>query len=999
MAFDNTDRLSIPESIISASSISSTEYNSRVKILKENYDSLVRDIHDPPEILKRMMEHIKRKNSSLLKRLADLADSNLSPKELLQEVEQDIVNLFEPLNQSLNEIGIETGWRLVETVPTTTVVGDVHGGDDTDTDSDTTLDGNVVGGHDTMITREHQDTSSHSVPNSLGYSSSLPVNGSINTPTTHSKNPNVSKYYGWRADPETMITIEHLLKNRDGCINEVNFLDADLRDSDVPGVCQGLRRQKNLSGFHINAKLFGQNSIESILDSLQSHDDLKRLTLKCFRCSENFVNKFILFLEKKRNLCHLALDQCEFPSTSWAKIGPAIGKFDYLEILALDDTLLGDEGAEKLCGALMKPSCLKELSLTRNEIADEGVLIVSYCLDANLHLEKFSLAGNQITDIGAEYLGNVAQKNRQPCTVNLADNQIGTTGASVVLRKWSGNKKHSFIFDNNQIMKTIEGTKHDISILRNKSGKSRICVLEKRICRGESFRIINLRGMGLKDADLQNLCSLLCAEGKLETLVLRDNFLSNGCLPMLAQLYHRCEKLEKVDIEENPSFDASLCDNFKQLKKIREGKISAPFFFKQEFWNMVRNSSERGIVFDNTEFSEHCIGILFQILEDEQVGKIQFKNIPLDSSCIRKIWKHAFVCPGGASTLILTNNSFEFTDHNTLAAIFENELIGDPTANMTTQHFNQELILSKLILTNNEITDDVIKSLSGSIFRSPLLTHLNLENNCIGEQGCINLIESECLSANGPLVSLSLAGNKIGHQGLAVLRNALIHSTKLKHLSLSNCAIAPAGMVYTADVLEKNKYIEYLDLSRNCINNIKKKDYVEFAKILERNTTLQSLILSNNGLTDDDFRSLAFHLTVDSKISKLDISGNKISSDGLRSIVEILKAQRILYIDISGDCSLNMGVDDLCKSCASGEVLPSYIGLRNPTINGDVALRVAESLSNGYAKRPKESQIDYEIVLDLSGNHIDKDTMRKLEEYQSLRCIFKKKTGFFGSPF
>jgi Leucine Rich repeat len=119
-------------------------------------------------------------------------------------------------------------------------------------------------------------------------------------------------------------------------------------------------------------------------------------------------------------------------------------------------------------------------------------------------------------------------------------------------------------------------------------------------------------------------------------------------------------------------------------------------------------------------------------------------------------------------------------------------------------------------------------------------------------------------------------------------------SEKITHINLSNCGLNDNDMVELQELLEQNTYINSIDLSDNNITEIGcfflstlkitqlnlKNNHVQDKGVesLLRNSCIKELDLSKNGLTDSSAQSLLENIN---KYTQLSVIGNPDISDSL----------------------------------------------------------------------------------------------------------------------
>eukprot|EP00984_Skeletonema_dohrnii_P000927 scaffold302_cov91-Skeletonema_dohrnii-CCMP3373.AAC.3 len=143
------------------------------------------------------------------------------------------------------------------------------------------------------------------------------------------------------------------------------------------------------------------------------------------------------------------------------------------------------------------------------------------------------------------------------------------------------------------------------------------------------------------------------------------------------------------------------------------------------------------------------------------------------------------------------------------------------------------------------------------------------------------------------LEKVKLNGKRVDDDRLARLSEVLSHNTSITSLILSNNNIGLEGIVALADALHQNLHVEYIDLSGNNIGN---KGAAALADCLQHNNiSLISLDLQNNGIEDEGAAALLSAVSTNSTIHCIDLKGNAIQSSLLSKIDETVNRSKALF--------------------------------------------------------------------------------------------------------
>ncbi|CAF1189407.1 unnamed protein product [Adineta ricciae] len=240
---------------------------------------------------------------------------------------------------------------------------------------------------------------------------------------------------------------------------------------------------------------------------------------------------------------------------------------------------------------------------------------------------------------------------------------------------------------------------------------------------------------------------------------------------------------------------------------------------------------------------------------------------------------------------------------------------------------------SVLDLSNKGIKDTEVQYLANALRHNKTLKILNLSKNQIGDLGFQYLLES--LEQHTTFTSLNINGNQIGHFALKYLLTTLRHvktfvelnlgsnqigdkgteilvdilqnpETSLTTLIISNNQITIYGVQILSDVLRYNKTLIKLDLSHNQINA---RGAQHLATALEFNNTLTHLNLSNSLIEIEGIKYFSNLLQENKTLTKLLLANNEIGDVGIQYSSDVLRNNTALTtIDFSDNSIGYQGV-------------------------------------------------------------------------------------------
>eukprot|EP00924_Labyrinthula_sp_SR-Ha-C_P016849 maker-scaffold_6-snap-gene-16.23-mRNA-1 protein AED:0.34 eAED:0.34 QI:13/0.5/0.33/1/1/1/3/0/819 len=156
---------------------------------------------------------------------------------------------------------------------------------------------------------------------------------------------------------------------------------------------------------------------------------------------------------------------------------------------------------------------------------------------------------------------------------------------------------------------------------------------------------------------------------------------------------------------------------------------------------------------------------------------------------------------------------------------------------------HKENNLTYLNLEGNCLGDNGVRELCNAFFTSKFkhLSILGLSKNGISKVGAESL--SRLISSDLPLTCLDLDQNKLGDSGMSILSTALQNSSSITDLYLKANEIGDSGATSLASVFFNNRCLAYVDLEDNYITQSGLKSLLNG---LENNPVITDLYLGNN---------------------------------------------------------------------------------------------------------------------------------------------------------
>ena len=178
------------------------------------------------------------------------------------------------------------------------------------------------------------------------------------------------------------------------------------------------------------------------------------------------------------------------------------------------------------------------------------------------------------------------------------------------------------------------------------------------------------------------------------------------------------------------------------------------------------------------------------------------------------------------------------------------------------------------------------------------LDYLNIGYNKIGKQTCEILIDI-LQKNNVKLMGLSIGGNKIGDKLFGDISIGISKNSFLNKLFINDNDLGKITSVILGSILKYDKKLRILDVSKN---NFGDENIAYMLKGLICNTTLETLIINEMGLTNKSLRHFDTTFGINTNLKTLFLERNKLTFKGWRLLSDILnKNKGIEYISLVGN--------------------------------------------------------------------------------------------------
>ncbi|KAL1789859.1 leucine-rich repeat-containing protein 74A [Sigmodon hispidus] len=251
-----------------------------------------------------------------------------------------------------------------------------------------------------------------------------------------------------------------------------------------------------------------------------------------------------------------------------------------------------------------------------------------------------------------------------------------------------------------------------------------------------------------------------------------------------------------------------------------------------------------------------------------------------------------------------------------------------------------------------------ITLVEGEMSNTSEMAQLELEDNCIMEEGVLSLMEM--LHENYYLQELNMSDNDLGLEGARIISDFLQeNNSSLWKLKLSGNNFKEEAAALLCQALSSNYRIRSLNLSHNQFSDVGGE---HLGQMLALNVGLQSLNLSWNHFHTRAAVALCNGLRTNVTLKKLDVSMNGFGNEGAQVLGDVLRLNSCLvYIDVSGNGITNDGASRISRGLEINESLQVLKLFLNP-MNMEGAVFLIMSIKRNPKSRMEELDISNVMV-------------------------------------
>ena len=700
-------------------------------------------------------------------------------------------------------------------------------------------------------------------------------------------------------------------------------------------ILQALKGHSGLKKLDLSENGLTNLVVENLADVIKSNTSLEKLHLADNELKSS-ASVILKSLKATSTLNTLDLTNNTMKCDVAGDLADVIETNTFLENLHLANNDLKSSAAVVL-EALKSNSNLKTLNLAKNNMIDDVVEDLADVIKCNAYLQMLSLAHNHLKSSSVIEILKVLQKNTKLKILDLYGLHMSESVAEDLASVIKNNTNLEQLYLANNSLKSSAGV--ILKALKNISKLKALNLLDNNMTGivaedladvVKSNPCLKLLTISKNDLKLSAITILQALKGnsKLEILKLNGNHMTGKVAQDLADVIIRNPHLNDLTIALN-DLRSSATLIFKALKtsiKLRSldiGMNNMTGDVAKDLADVIKSST----CLQDLRIQYNNLNSTMRMILEALKHKSKLKILGLNGSNMKNyVAELADVIESnpGLEELYLSDNDLKSSATIVLQALkvnsklkvfhVNNNNMGSDIAQNLAEVIERNRSLKELCLANNDLSFDAFVILQSLLNHSKLRV-LNLDDNQM--TGYVAKDLGKVVQNNISLEELHLANNGLKSFAVGVIQ-ALKGISTLRILDLSYNDMTAEVSEDLAYVIKTNKCLEELSLNNNILDvsiivvlralqkisslktlnlrNIQMTEVVakELPFIIKSNTSLEILSLSNTGNIKSSIVAILQALQRNSKLKKLDLSFNNITSVMSEDLAEVIRCNPCL---------------------------------------------------------------------------------------------------------
>ncbi|XP_065882868.1 uncharacterized protein [Dysidea avara] len=541
-----------------------------------------------------------------------------------------------------------------------------------------------------------------------------------------------------------------------------------------------------------------------------------------------------------------------------------------LKTFGIENYIITDEAVDNIAHILSCNTTLEEIYLSKSIVLTSTATKIFEHLHRIPRLKVLSFCNNHVTDLLADNTVALLSDVKQVQLSDINNKALDTTNtkartASVVN-----------ITTNKSEFATTNFFPYNLQRLdlSGNNFKGTSCTLLRRMLKGISMLTkFSLSDTNITDEVTDDVATALSKSPQLQELDLSNSLLTSAGTEKILNAMKNFSNLKvlqmassNINHESGEWLAGILCHNF-QLEEL----------------DLSRNNlCNRGcIAICRTLQKISTLVKLFlssnSIISDEEANDVA--SALYNNTQLQELGLSLYV-KSSAGIVNIVNAISKMANLKSLSIPIRN--INNTAIEILAQNLSDHLQLCKLDLSGTNLQTVGCILICNALLQLRTLTRLILSNNNITDEAANDL--STLLSCNIQLKEFHIDGNCFQTKGVSRIAEGLKNTSTLSKLFMGNNIINNKSVDDIANILSCNTQLQELQLQ---ISNLQPTDCVKISNALQNTSALHKLIIVNSDITSESADSIAAVLFHNTELQELNLDGNYLLA-GIKVIMKSL---------------------------------------------------------------------------------------------------------------
>ena len=796
-----------------------------------------------------------------------------------------------------------------------------------------------------------------------------------------------------------IITLSKSL-SRISTLKLLNFHNNEITEKAADAIALVVSNNFGLEELYLGSNKLSKGAVK-IVEGLRNISTLKVLDLNENDASVVVATKLASAIASNRSLNDLRLSGNRLTTSGMVTIAKELSKISTLKMLNIRHNLITEDAADAIRSLLESNNSIEKLYVGHNKL-NMGVLKIVKALKCTSSLKVLDFNCNNASSKIADELAEVINSNRLQ-KLWLANSSLRLYGRKIVHSlsmsteltglNLSGNYMPEEIADDLAEYINNNNCLQDLRLSGNRLTTTGIITIAKSLRKLSTLKVLNISSNLITEEAADAIVSVILSNNELEELYFGDNELQAGTCKIVAALKNTTLKILDIDninlsggkvangrcVQPCGKTISQTLSILNTITSLYLGDCYVTERMAKDLAAVIDSNSLKCLQLKNNQLQSRGVMTICQSLQ--QLSTLTHFNIRNN-----RITEEVAEC---IASVILSNNRMQklyLGDnilHNKTVVIIRalqsvsslvvlylsNMKMTEAVASDLVLAINNNLLLEKLYLAGNFLSNSLVTVLKACKKSNKYLTLLDLQCNCVDPSAMVDLasvtgdidtlealflgglsLSTEEQFKSNYLMNLKQVCSQFNvkshqeHRIIEILnmearRSSTIHNVKLNYdinylplthtdylctdifLNKENFSMSSLKSTFklskmdTATIIKSLPNIsslKVLDMEHSNIDGIAAS---ELEDKLYSNTVLQQLWLRGNRLNNDGYVFILDSLEHISTLTILDLSFNNIgyqSADNVAAVIYINPALEQLWLD--GNGLLDTGVMQICRA-------------------------------------------------------------------------------------